>query len=156
MFLAVVHGRVKAHQSEDYKPKLHGEVRYVDHTLLPTMFLPCRVGGDLATGAGPPSLSPTREWGERREQQSRRGEGKAWGSFLWGTRSRGPPAWASFVKGHLLALVHVHVGVAKEALGDSFHVPGLLHGQGGHGHLQVFGHLRAQRHRGNVVAVLVT
>lgn len=62
----------------------------------------------------------------------------------------------SFVKRHLLALVHVHVGVTEEALGHAIHIPRLLQGQHSQWQVQVFGNFRAQRYRGNVEAVFIT
>lgn len=73
-------------------------------------------------------------------------------SLLCGTS----PKAVSFVKRHLLALVHVHVGVAEEALGYSIHVPRLLQGQHSQWQVQVFGNFRAQCYRGNVEAVFIT
>lgn len=62
----------------------------------------------------------------------------------------------SLVKCHLLALVHVHVGITEEALGHSIHVPRLLQGQRSQWQVQVFGNFRAQGYCGNVEAIFTT
>lgn len=63
---------------------------------------------------------------------------------------------ASLVQCHLLALVHVHVGITEEAFGHSIHVSGLLQGQHGQWQVQVFGNFRAQCYSGDVEAILTT